>query len=104
MITATNITSTSQTDVYVSAGESGITTLIICNHHASTDAVVDVWVVPSGATLSSAHQILKSMTIVAADTFVMDMEKLMLDGGDKVVIQSDQANVVNSVISSMAVS
>jgi hypothetical protein len=104
MITATNITSTSQTDVYVSAGESGITTLIICNHHASTDAVVDVWVVPSGATLGPAHQILKSMTIVAADTFVMDMEKLMLDGGDKVVIQSDQANVVNSVISSMAVS
>jgi hypothetical protein len=103
MITATNITSTSQTDVYVSAGESGITTLIICNH-ASTDAVVDVWVVPSGATLGPAHQILKSMTIVAADTFVMDMEKLMLDGGDKVVIQSDQANVVNSVISSMAVS
>lgn len=104
MITATNLTSTNQTDVYVSAGESGITTLIICNHHASTDAVVDVWVVPSGGTAGSANQILKSMTIVAADTFVMDMEKLMLDGGDKIVIQSDQANVINSVISSMAVS
>ena len=104
MITATNITTTAQTNVYVSAGESGITTLIICNHHASTDAVVDVWVVPSGASIGVAHQILKSMTIVAADTFVMDMEKLMLDGGDRIVVQSDQANVINSVISSMAVS
>lgn len=104
MITATNLTSTDPTNVYTSVGESGITTLIICNHHASTDAVVDVWVVPSGGTAGPANQILKSMTIVAADTFVMDMEKLMLDNSDTIVIQSDQANVINSVISSMAVS
>ena len=104
MITATNLTSTDQTNIYVSAGENGITTLIICNHHASTDAIVDVWVVPSGGTAGPANQILKSMTIVAADTFVMDMEKLMLDDGDTLVVQSDQANVINSVISSMAVS
>lgn len=103
MITTTNISTTNNTTVYASDGESGITTLLICNHHASTDAIVDVYVVPSGDNAGSANQILKSLTIVASDTFVMDMEKLVLSDGDFVVVKSDVADVVNSVISSMAV-
>jgi hypothetical protein len=103
MITTTNITTTNNTTVYTSAGETGITTLLICNHHASTNAVVDVYVVPDLDTAGNANQILKSLTIVASDTFVMDMEKLVLSDGDFVVIKSDVADVVNSVISSMAV-
>lgn len=103
MITTTNISTTNNTTVYTSEGESGITTLLICNHHASTDAVVDVYVVPSAGTAGNANQILKSLTIVASDTFVMDMEKLVLSDGDTVVIKADVADVVNSVISSMAV-
>lgn len=103
MITATDITSTSETDVYTSVGESGITTLMICNHHASTDAIVNVYVVPSADTAGTANQILKNLTIVASDTFVMDMEKLILSDGDTIIVQSNSANVVNTVISSMAI-
>ena len=103
MITTSNLTTTNSTTVYTSSGESGITTLILCNHHASTDAIVNVYVVPSGGTAGDANQILKSLTIVASDTFVMDMEKLILSNGDFIVVQSNAANVVNSVISSMAV-
>jgi hypothetical protein len=103
MITTTNISTTNNTTVYTSDGETGITTLLICNHHASTDAVVDVYVVPDTGTAGNANQILKSLTIVASDTFVMDMEKLVLSDGDTVVIRSDVSDVVNSVISSMAV-
>lgn len=103
MITATNLADTSQTDVFVSSGENGITTLMICNHTTSTDAVIDAWVIPNGSVISNANQILKSLTIVASDTFVMDMEKLVLSNGDKIVIKSSVADAVNSVISSMAV-
>jgi hypothetical protein len=103
MITTTNLTTTNNTTVYTSAGESGITTLIICNHHATTDAIVDVFVVPSGNSVGDANQILKGLTIVGSDTFVMDMEKLILSNGDFIVVKSNAANVVNSVISSMAV-
>ena len=103
MITTANLTTTNNTTVYTSSGESGITTLIICNHHASIDAIVDVYVVPSGNSVGDANQILKSLTIVASDTFVMDMEKLVLSNGDFIVVKSNAANVVNSVISSMAV-
>ena len=104
MITATDITQTTDTDVYTSSGESGITTLLICNHHASTDAIVNVYVVPSADTVGTSNQILKNLTIVAGDTFVMDMEKLILDNGDTIVVQSNVANVINTVISSMAIS
>jgi hypothetical protein len=103
MITTTNLTTTNNTTVYTSSGESGITTLILCNHHATTDAIVDVFVVPSGNSTGDANQILKNLTIVASDTFVMDMEKLILANGDFIVVKSNAANVVNSVISSMAV-
>jgi hypothetical protein len=103
MITATNLANTNPTDVFVSVGENGITTLMICNHSTSTDAVVDVWVIPDGSSRGNANQILKSLTIVASDTFVMDMEKLVLSDGDTVTMQSNAADVVNAVISSMAV-
>ncbi len=103
MITATNLADTNSTTIYQSDGESGVTTLIICNHHATTNAVVNVWVVPDGAVAGNSNQILKNLTIVASDTFVMDMEKLVLDDGDTIVAQSDTSDVVNAVISSMAV-
>lgn len=103
MITATNLTDTNPTTVFSSVGENGITTLMICNHTTSTDAVVDVWVIPSGGSRGNSNQILKSLTISASDTFVMDMEKLVLSDGDQVVAKSSVADVVNSVISSMAV-
>lgn len=103
MITATDLTTTNSTVIYESVGESGVTTLIICNHHATTDTLINVWVVPDGAVAGNANQILKNLNIVASDTFVMDMEKLVLNDGDTIVAQADTANIVNAVISSMAV-
>lgn len=109
MITATNLTTTSSTDVFLADGEVGITTLMICNHSASTDAIVNVWAVPSvigtGAVgvVSNASLILKNLTIVAADTFVMDMEKLVLENNAKIVAQASVGDTLNVVISSMAV-
>lgn len=105
MITTTNISQANvETLAYESIGESGITTLMICNHTSGTTAVVDVYVIPSSAgSTSNANQMLKSLTIVPTDTFVMDMEKLVLSNGDSIVVKSDQADVVNVIISSMAV-
>jgi len=109
MITATNLNSTNQIEVFDSEGENGITTLIFCNHHASSNAIINVWVVPGTGSprvkgsSSNSNQILKNLTIVAGDTFVMDMEKLILDDKDTIVAQADAADVVNCVISSMAI-
>lgn len=109
MITTTNLETTSNTEVYVSEGESGITTLIFCNHDSVTDATINVWVVPATGTprvkgtVSASNQILKNLTIVAGDTFVMDMEKLVLDDLDTIIAAADIGNTVNCVISSMAI-
>jgi hypothetical protein len=103
MITATNLADTNNTQAFLSDGENGVTTLMICNHHATTSAVVNVWVVPQGQVSGNANQILKNLVIVASDTFVMDMEKLVLSDGDTIMVQADVSDVVNTVISSMAV-
>jgi hypothetical protein len=108
MITATNLTTSSNTTVFDSNGESAITTLMFCNH-SNDDAIINVWVVPgvgnprATGIASQANQILKDLTIVAGDTFVMDMEKLVLDDKDTIVAQSNVSDRVNSVISSMAI-
>jgi hypothetical protein len=109
MITATDLTSTTNTEVFDSDGENAITTLIFCNHSDSSNAIVNVWVVPGTGnpkvkgTAAAANQILKNLTIVAGDTFVMDMEKLVLDDKDTIIAQSNIENVLNCVISSMAI-
>lgn len=109
MITATNLDTTSNIEVFDSEGENAITTLIFCNHDAATDAVINVWVVPgtgspkAKGTASAANQILKDLTIVAGDTFVMDMEKLVLDDQDTIVAQANTGNAINCVVSSMAI-
>ena len=104
MITTTNISQANQnTAVFDSIGENGITTLMICNHTDSTTAVVNVYVVTGTDTPGNSNQILKNLTIVPADTFVMDMEKLVLGDGDSIVVSADQSDIVNVVISSMAV-
>lgn len=109
MITATNLETTNETEVFVSEGENGITTLLFCNHDAATDAIINVWVVPATGdprvkgTASAANQILKNLEIVAGDTFVMDMEKLILDDLDVIVASANTGNAINCVVSSMAI-
>ncbi len=109
MITATNLSTTNNTQVFLSEGENGITTLIFCNHDAASDAIINVWVVPGTGTprvpgtAGAANQILKNLTIVASDTFVMDMEKLVLDDQDTIIAQASIGNAINCLVSSMAI-
>lgn len=103
MIKATNLTTTNNTPVFSETGEYGITTLIACNH-SSTDAIVNAYVIPADqASASPANQILKNLVIVGEDTFVMDMEKLVLANGDRIVFQSNIADTINVVVSAMPV-
>jgi hypothetical protein len=105
MLKATNLSTTGQTNVFQAVQETAITCMIFCNTSV-TDCTITVWAVPNNAgalgSAGAANMILNTLTVTAADTFVMDMEKLVLAINDSIVVQASAANCINAVISTMS--
>lgn len=71
-------------NVYVSAGNSVISAMYFCNTDA-TAKNISVYAVPAGTSTVDANvQIYKDVQIAGGDTFVVDMEKLVLANGDTI--------------------
>lgn len=79
-------------NIYVSAGNNVVSTMYFCNYGSSA-ANLNVWALPDGNSVATtATLIYREVQIAAADTFVVDMEKLVLATGDQL-----QANAGGSV-------
>lgn len=86
--------------------EYAITTIIFCNTAELDDAELNLFAVPNGGVPSQATQILKSVKIPAGETFVMDSEKLILSGGDKIFAKIDPlavGDIVCATVSSVQI-
>lgn len=91
----------SNTTIYTAASESAITTIFFCNKSAGNNATLDVFAVPSGGSATSSTQILKSLSIPATETFVFDLEKLVLSTGDTIQAAASINNAVVATVSAM---
>ena len=71
-------------NIYVSSGNTVVSVMYFCNQGASA-ANLNLWAVAAPASLSSTTSaIYKEVQIAAADTFVVDLEKLVLSPGDQI--------------------
>lgn len=71
-------------NIYVSSGNSVVSTMYFCNYGAST-ANLNVWALPNTiVSQSEVHLIYREVQIAPADTFVIDMEKLALQNGEQI--------------------
>jgi len=74
-----------QSNIYVSSGNTVVSVMYFCNQ-AATVANLNVWVVGAGSVgggvVTAANLVYREVQIAAADTFVVDLEKLVLGGGD----------------------
>lgn len=71
-------------NIYVSSGNTVISTMYFCNH-GSAAANLTMWAVSAPSSIeSTASMIYREVQIAAADTFVVDMEKLVLANGDQI--------------------
>lgn len=81
------ISNTQLTDVvsnlYVSSGTTVVSVMYFCNTN-TTPQSFSLWAVPSGGTAGDSNQIYKNVQVAPADTFVVDMEKLVLATGDMI--------------------
>lgn len=96
------VESTQTTVVFSSNGESAITTVFFCNTSDTLDATLDVHLVPAAQAVSSATLILKSLSLPAKETFVLDAEKLILSSNDSMYAISSQDKIITATVSSVS--
>jgi len=89
-----------QSNIYVSSGNTVVSVMYFCNQNASA-ANLNVWVVGAGSVAggssATANLIYREVQIAAADTFVVDLEKLVLASGD--YIRANAGGTVGATIS-----
>jgi hypothetical protein len=100
----TRLFSSNPTTVFQAAGQQAITVVYICNT-SSTDATVNVYVVNNDDSTSSGDEnmILSELSVTANDTYIMSLEKLILDNLDTIVMEANIPDVVTVTVSSIAV-
>jgi len=82
MAISNTLLTTVVSNVYVSSGNTVVSVMYFCNTDSSA-RTFNLYAVPSGtATIDGNVQIYKNLQIQANDTFVVDMEKIVLANGD----------------------
>jgi hypothetical protein len=89
-----------QSNIYVSSGNTVVSVMYFCNQNSAA-ANLNVWVVGNGSVaggnVSAANLVYREVPIAAADTYVVDLEKLVLANGD--YIKANSGGTVNATIS-----
>ena len=83
-------------NIYVSSGSTVVSVMYFCNQGASA-ANLNVWATSAGSTFGAANLVYREIQLAAADTYVVDMEKLVLSGGD--YIRANAGGTVSATVS-----
>jgi len=88
--------------IYTSTGTNAIVVAYFCNTSADP-TMFSLYVVPSGANVSAQNTIYANVSLTSSDTYVMDVEKIILDDGDAIWAQASQSDVVATTIVNIGV-
>jgi hypothetical protein len=83
-------------NIYVSSGSTVVSVMYFCNQGSSA-ANLNVWVTSAGSAFGAANLVYREIQIAPADTYVVDMEKLVLGGGD--YIRANAGGTLSATIS-----
>lgn len=108
-IESKNILNTDTILLEVPAGKKyAITTLIVCNYASSTatqnDSSFDMHLIKgTSGTKNNTNKALNNLLMPAQETFTFSLERIILEGGDKVVLVSPDADKLSATISYLEV-
>lgn len=97
-ISNTSINNTN-TDIYVSSGETCVVSAFFCNHDNATAITFSLYLVPSGGSVGTGSIILKNISLNASDTYIFNTERMVLGNGDKLVAIASNTGLVTATIS-----
>lgn len=90
---------TSPAAVYTSNGNSAVTAIYLCNVSPNT-VTFNMFAVPSGDLADpTLNMIYSAVPITPGDTYVIDTEKLILEGGDSLVAQASDVDSIIATVS-----
>lgn len=107
-ILSANILETDTVILEVPAGKTfAITTLLVCNYASSSssinDSSFDMHVVTSSGVKNNSNKILNNVSMPAQETFTFNVERLILDAGDRVILTSPNSDRLSATISYLEV-
>ena len=102
MTIRTSALTTTAANLYVSSGNSAITTIHICNY-SSTAQTVNVYIVPSGFTANTQNIIYSNLSVSAYNTQIVFAEKFILGNGDTIQANVSNASTTSATISSIGI-
>lgn len=89
---------TSAASIYTSSGSSATTVIFFCNYSVAA-VTVDVHIVPNAGTAGTDNQIVKEVSINAGDTYMLNVEKIVLDNGDEIQALASAGSSVTATVS-----
>ena len=99
MAISNNLLTTTISNVYVSSGNTVVSTMYFCNT-SNGARNFDLYLMPAGTSSANASvQIYKNIQIAASDTYVMDMEKLVLGSGDMLQANASANTAITCTLS-----
>jgi len=82
-------------NLFVSTGDSAITTLYLCNP-TGNNITCNLFVVNSGFEANGINKIYSNVIIAAGDTLILETERIILSDGDTVRANASPAGLVST--------
>ena len=101
-ITQAGAVGTSATTVYTSSGTTAITCMFFMNDNAAA-RTLDVHVVQNGGSATASNKIVKALSVDGGDTYVINIEKLVLSNGDTVQALASVGSSIYATVSSVTI-
>jgi hypothetical protein len=103
-ITNTRLDSTNPTTVFDAVGQQAITVIYLCNT-TSTTCKVSMFVIDSTDSVGAAYSnmVYSELELTGHETYVVSLEKLILDNSDLIEVEADTADCITVTVSSIAV-
>ena len=100
MTIQTTVLTTSAANIYVSTGNTAITSLTLCNYSAG-NVTANLFVVPAGNSASTANQMWNNLPLASGDTYQIyaAAEKILLGPGDSIQANCSNATSVTAITS-----
>lgn len=84
-----------------------VTTLFVTNYASTSsstnDSSFDMYVIKNLEAKGNANKVINNMSMPAQETFTINLERLILNEGDKIVIVSPDADKLSATISYLEV-
>jgi hypothetical protein len=91
-------------NIFVATGTQGnvVSVAYFCNRNGGT-TTFNLYLVPSGGTASPNNVVYSNKAITSGDTYILELEKIILSNGDMLQASANTANAIVATVSTLGI-